>query len=159
MYFVEGQGADLLNEAMSLRVANGAGAEAKALRQILEASKHRQIVMIKTDNNEPLASVSFAKVSRYTLRVLAGNPKHELLPYEYKEGKILYVLDGFFREKTFKALLPWLLVEFKRYRIIAYQRRGRLKAIYNDRGSLRPIGLFASKKAGEEAVAIADHDA
>lgn len=141
MYFVESQGADLLNEAISLRVANEAGADANILRQLLEASRHRQIVMIKTENNEPLASVSFAKVSKYTLHVLAANPKHRLTPYEYNEGKIIYVLDGFFKKSCFKKSLTILAEEFKKCRIIAYEKRGRLKVFYNSNGSFKAVNL------------------
>lgn len=149
MYFYEGQGADILNEAISLRVANVAGADSDALRQLLEASKHRQIAMIKAENGEPLASISFARISKYTLRILAKNPKHRLMPYEYNEGKIIYILDGFFKKHCFKDSRSKLADMFKSCRIVAYQKRGRLKVFYNNNGTFRTLNLPTTRSTQE----------
>jgi|SRR5690606_776362 len=143
MYFAENQGADLLNEATALRVMSESGADANQLRYLLEASKHRQILFVKKENGEPLASLAFARISRFTLQVLANNPEHQLLPYEYREGKILYVLDAFFRKHTLRQSLALLGPQLKRHRLIAFVRKGRLRAFYNRGGALRPLKLKA----------------
>ncbi len=119
MYFVEHYGADLLNEALALRVLNGAGVDADHLQKLLEASVHRQIIIAKSEKDEPLASIAFAKISKYTLRLLAENHTHVLNPYEYREGKILYVVDGFFQKNNFQKSLALLLQQLKKYRLIA----------------------------------------
>lgn len=141
MYFVEHQGADLLNEAIALRVMNESGADANQLQCLLEASKRRQILMAKTEKGEPLASITFAKISKYTLRLLATNPEYKLRPYEYSEGKILYILDGFFRKNNFKKSMDVLLPQLKQCRLIAYVRRGKLKFFYNDMGTIKAAKL------------------
>lgn len=141
MYFVEHQGADLLNEAIALRVMNESGVDANHLLSMLEASKHRQIIIAKTEKDEPLASLTFAIISKYTLRLLAANPEHNLHPYEYREGKILYVLDGFFRKNNFKKAMTLLLPQLKKYRLIAYVKNGRLRAFYNNNGSIKVVKL------------------
>ncbi|MBE8716323.1 hypothetical protein [Cellvibrio polysaccharolyticus] len=141
MYFVESQGADLLNEAIVLRVISGAGIDSQCLGSLLEASKHRQIMMIKTQKDEPLASLAFAKISKYTLRLFAANPVHKLQAYEYNEGKILYILDGFFRKGSFKNSLRLLLPQLKRYRLIAYVKNGKLKVFYNKGGCIFRVSI------------------
>lgn len=143
MYFVEHQGADLLNEAIALRVMNESGIDANHLRSMLEASKYRQIIIAKTEKDEPLASLTFAKISKYTLKLLAINPEHNLQPYEYSEGKILYVLDGFFRKNNFKRSISLLLPQLNKYRVIAYRKNGKLRLIYNNNGSIKIIKVPA----------------
>jgi hypothetical protein len=141
MYFVENQGADLLNEVIALRVMAESGIDAPHLHCMLEASKCRQIIMVKTEKDEPLASLAFAKISKFTLNLLVKNPEHKLLSYEYSEGKILYVLDGFFRKNCFKVSINLLLPKLKRYRLIAYVNRGRLRVFYNNNGSISLLRL------------------
>ncbi|QEI10997.1 hypothetical protein [Cellvibrio japonicus] len=141
MYFVEHQGADLLNEAIVLRVTNESGADADQLHCLLEASKHRQIIIAKTENGEPLVSIAFAKISKYTLRLLAANPEYKLRPHEYREGKILYILDGFFRKNFFKKSLASLVPQLKKYRLIAYVKKGKLKFFCNNNGSIKLVRL------------------
>lgn len=143
MYFVENQGANLLNEAIALRVMNDSGADANQLHCLLEASKRRQIIMAKTENGEPLASLAFAKISKYTLGVLVANAEYKLRAYEYSEGKILFVLDGFFRKNHFKKSLTLLAPQLKRCRLIAYLRNGKLRVFYNKNGSMKTIKLRA----------------
>lgn len=144
MYFVERQGADLLNDAIALRVMHGAGVDANHLRCLLEASKHRQIIIAKTEKDEPLASLAFAGISKYTLKLLAANPEQNLQPYEYREGKVLYVLDGFFRKNHFKKAMVSLLPQLKKYRLIAYTKKGRLRVFYNNRGTFKIINMPVS---------------
>jgi len=139
MYIVEQRGADLLNQALALRVMNESGVDASHLERLFEASKHRQIILANTENGEPLASLGFAKISKYTLRLIAANPSHKLRPYEYHEGKILYVVDGFFKKNGFRKSLSVLSKELKKYRVIAYVRRDRLKIFYYNNGVLRGI--------------------
>jgi hypothetical protein len=139
MYFVEHQGADLLNEAVVLRVMDQSAVGADTLQSLLEASKHRQIVIARTENGEPLASLAFARISKYTLRLLAANAEHKLRPYEYREGKILFVLDGFFRKNSFRKALAVLAPQLGRDRLIAFVRNGRLRVFYNHKGSMRPV--------------------
>ena len=141
MYFVEYQGADLLNEAVALRVMNESGADVNQLQYLLEASKRRQIIMAKTEKGEPLASLTFAKISKYTLRLLADNPEYKLRSYEYCEGKILYVLDGFFRKNCFKNSMDVLLPQLRQCRLIVYVRKGRLRLFYNNKGVLKVARL------------------
>lgn len=141
MYFVEHQGADLLNEAIALRVMNDAGADANQLQALLEASKRRQIIMVKTEKDEPIASIAFAKISKFTFKLLIAKPEHKLQSYEYSEGKILYILDGFFRKKHFKKALLLLLPQVKRYRLIAYVKNGRLRFFYNNNGFFTRLKL------------------
>ncbi len=143
MYFVEHQGADLLNEAIALRVMNESGVDADHLRSLLEASKRKQIIIAKTEKDEPLASLTFAKISKFTLKLLAANAEHKLRPYEYNEGKILYVLDGFFRKNHFKKSMALLLPQLKKYRLIAYVKKGRLRIFYNHNGSIKACKLPA----------------
>lgn len=145
MYFVEHQGADLLNEAIALRVMNGSGADANQLQYLREASKHRQIIMAKTEKDEPLASIAFAKISKFTLKLLATNPEHKLQPYEYNEGKILCVLDGFFRKNSFKHSISLLMPQLKKYRLIIYIKNGKLKAFYNNNGAIKVLKLPSSQ--------------
>jgi len=145
MYFVEHRGADLLNEVVALRVMNESGIDAAQLQHLLEASKHRQIIMAKAENGEPLASLAFAKISKYTLKLLDGNPDHKLRPYEYSEGKILYILDGFFRRNEFRKSLKLLLPQLKKYRLIAYVKRGKLRIIYNNKGTIMTCHLAAAE--------------
>jgi hypothetical protein len=137
MYFVEHQGADLLNEAVAFRVMNESGADTNELQYLLEASKRRQIIIAKTEKGEPLASLTFAKISKYTLRLLAANPEYKLRSYEYREGKILYVLDGFFRKNSFKKSMDVLIPQLRQCRLIAYVRRGKLKLFYNNNGAFK----------------------
>lgn len=137
MYFVEHQGADLLNEAVALRVMNGSGAEANQLLSLFEASKHRQIIVVKTEKDEPLASIVFAKISKFTLKLLAENPEHKLQPYEYNEGKILYIIDGFFRRNSLRQAMGLLIPKLNKYRLIVYVKNGKLKVIYNNNGVIR----------------------
>jgi len=141
MYFVEQQGADLLNEAITLRVISESGIEADQLQFLLEASKHRQIVMAKTEKEELLASLAFAKISKYTLMQLAADSEYKLRPYEYREGKILYVLDGFFRKNSFKKSIALLLPQLKQYRIIAYIKNRRLKVFYKKNCSFQVVNI------------------
>ncbi|WP_158972644.1 hypothetical protein [Paraglaciecola sp. L3A3] len=144
MYFVEHQGADLLNEAIALRATNESGVDAYQLHCLWEASKHRQIIMVKTENCEPLASISFAKISKYTLKQLASNAEYKLRPYEYSEGKILYVLDGFFRKNNFRKSLALLIPQLKKYRLIAYVKKGRLRVFYNSVDFIKIVKLNES---------------
>ncbi len=137
MYFVEHQGADLLNEAIAVRVMNGSGVDAGSLLNLLEASKRRQIIIVKTEKDEPLASIAFAKISKFTLKLLAENPEHKLQPYEYNEGRILYVIDGFFRKNKFKQSMNLLIPRLNKYRLIAYVKNGKLKIFYNKNSSIR----------------------
>jgi hypothetical protein len=141
MYFVEKQGADLLNEAIALRVMTESGVDSDLLRGLFEASKHRQILIAKTENGEPLATLAFARISKFTLKLLAGNTGHKLRPYEYGEGKILYVQDAFFRKHTVRKSLALLAPQLKRYRLIAFVRKERLRVFYNGSRSVRPIKL------------------
>lgn len=141
MYFVEHQGADLLNEVIALRVMGSSGIDATHLQCVLEASKRRQIVMGKTEKDEPLASLAFAKISKFTLNLLVENPEHKLRSHEYGEGRIIFVLDGFFRKNCFRVAIKLLLPQLKKYRLIAYVKRGRLRVFYNDSGSIRPVRL------------------
>jgi len=145
MYFVEHQGANLLNEAIALRVMNDSGADANQLLNLLEASKRRQIIMVKTEKDEPLASFAFAKISKFTLKLLTENPDHKLQSYEYNEGKILYILDGFFRKNNFKKSINLLIPQLKKYRLITYVKNGKLKVLYNNNGSIRLLKSFASQ--------------
>jgi hypothetical protein len=151
MFFVEGQGADLLNEALTLRAIDGAGVSADALPCLLEASKHRQIVMAKAENGELLASLACAKISKYALRVLAANPAHKLRPYEYCEGKILFVVDGFFRKNACRKALAVLAPQFARSRLIAFVRNGKLRVFYNHNGKARRVTLAALSDAAPES--------
>lgn len=144
MYFIEQQGADLLNEAIVLRVMDESGASTEVLQSLLEASKHRQVVIARAGNGEPLASLAFARISRYTLRMLAENAGHRLRAYEYREGRILYVLDGYFRKNCLRKALPLLAEQLGRHRLIAFVRNGRLRLYYNQRGRMRPVRLSAS---------------
>jgi hypothetical protein len=141
MYFVEKQGADLLNEAIALRVVNGSGVDSDHLLGLFEASKHRQILIAKTENGEPLATLAFARISKFTLRLLAGSPRHKLRPYEYGEGKILFVQDAFIRKHTVRKSLALLAPQLKRYRLIAFVRKERLRVFYNGNRSVRQIRL------------------
>jgi len=141
MYFVEHQGANLLNEAINLRVIDKSGADASQLLHLREASKHQQLIIVKTEKDEPLASIAFAKISKFTLRYISKNSEHKLLSYEYNEGKILFVLDGFFRSHYFKESFKLLLPKIKKYRLIAYVKRGKLRVFYNDSGAIRPVKL------------------
>tara|TARA_R100000656_G_C3955351_1_gene129072 strand:+ start:1414 stop:1887 length:474 start_codon:yes stop_codon:yes gene_type:complete len=145
MYFVEHQGADLLNEAIALRVMNGSGADANQLLNLHEASIRRQIIMVKTEKDEPLASLSFAKISKFTLKLLTENPDHKLQPYEYSEGKILYILDGFFRKNNFRISISLLMPQLRKYRLIVYVKNGKLKVLYNNNGAIRLLKSFASQ--------------
>lgn len=137
MYFVEHQGADLLNEVIALRVMNGSGVDANSLLNLLEASKRRQIFMVKTEKDEPLASIAFAKIAKFTLKLLAENPEHKLQPYEYNEGKILYIIDGFFKKNCFKQSVNLLIPKLNKYRLIVYVRNGKLKTLYNKNSSIK----------------------
>lgn len=143
MYFAEHRGADLLSEAIALRVIAESGIDAEHLQCLLEASRHRQVMIVKTEKNEPLASLTFARISKFTLNLLAKNPKHKLCSYEYCEGTIIYVLDAFFRRHAFRRSLALLVPQLKRSRIIAYVRKGRLRVLYNNRGSFKLIKLSA----------------
>ena len=154
MFFVEGQGADLLNEALTLRAIGGAGVSADALPCLLEASKHRQIVMAKAENGELLASLACAKISKYTLRVLAANPEHKLKPFEYCEGKILFVLDGFFRKNSCRKALAVLAPQFARSRLIAFVRNGRLRVFYNRNGKASPVRLAELSEVSPESATV-----
>lgn len=144
MYFVEHQGTDLLNEVIVLRAMDESGIDANHLQSLLETSKRRQIIIAKTEKDEPLASLAFAKISKYTLKLLITNPGHRLRPYEHNEGKILYVLDGFFRKKHFKNALALLLPQLKKYRLIAYVKNDRLRLFYNNKGSIKAVKLTPS---------------
>lgn len=150
MYFVERQGEDLLNEAIALRVMNQSGANPNHLQFLLEASKHRQIVMAKAENGEPMASLTFAKISKYTLRLLASNTEHKLQPYEYHEGKILYVLDGFFKKNSFKKSVALLKSQLKKFRIIAYVKNDSLRIVYNNNGLVKFIKLSNMRIEGKK---------
>ena len=145
MYFVEHQGADLLNEAIALRVSNESGVDANHLQSMLEASKHRQIIMAKTEKDEPLASLSFAKISKYTLRLLTADATYKLRPYEYNEGKILFVVDGFFRKNNFRISINLLMPQLRKYRLIVYVKNGKLKVLYNNNGAIRILKSSASQ--------------
>lgn len=160
MYFVESQGADLLNEAIALRVMNESGADVSHLHYLLEASKHQQIIMAKTENGEPLASLAFAKISKYTLGLIAANPEHKLRPYEYCEGKILYVIDGFFKKNHFKKAIALLEHQLKQCRLIAYTKNNRLRVFYNNNGSVKAFKLPASWLISENisTIAATDHE-
>lgn len=155
MYFVEHQGADLLNEAIALRAMNDSGADANQLLNLLEASKRRQIIMVKTEKDEPLTSIAFAKISKFTLKLLIENPDHKLQPYEYNEGKILYILDGFFRKNNFKQSISLLIPQLKKYRLIAYVKNGKLKVLYNNNGSIRLLKSFVSQHEHLQVIAAA----
>jgi hypothetical protein len=141
MYFVEKHGAELLNEAISLRVMNEAGFDSDRLRCLFEASKLRQILFARTGNGEILATLAFARISKFTLRLIADCPKHILRPYEYGEGKILYVQDGFFGKHTLRKSLALFRPQLKRYRLIAFVRKNRLRVFYNGSRSVRPVKL------------------
>ena len=141
MYFVEKQGAELLNEAIALRVMNDAGFDSDRLRCLFESSKLRQILFARTGNGEILATLAFARISKFTLRLIADCPKHILRPYEYGEGKILYVQDGFFGKHTVRKSLALLRPQLKRYRLIAFVRKNRLRVFYNGSRSVRPVKL------------------
>lgn len=156
MYFVEHQGADLLNEAIALRVMNESGVDADKLSRLLEASKLRQVIMAKAENGEPFASLAYAKISKYTLKLIASNPDHRLRPYEYKEGKVLFILDGFFRKGCFKKSIALLESHLKKYRLIAYVNRGRLRVLYNNSGSMVRVKFPASWIGGSNLFAIAE---
>jgi len=151
MYFVEKQGADLLNEAIQLRVINESGLDSDRLRGLFEASKLRQILFARTGNGEIMATVAFARISKFTLRLIADSPKHILRPYEYGEGKILFVQDGFFGKHTVKKSLAVLAPQLKRYRLIAFVRKERLRVFYNRGGSLRPVRLSATARENVSA--------
>jgi len=144
MYFVEQQGADLLNEAIALRVITESGVSTNQLQYLLEASKHRQIIIAKAENGEPLASFTFAKISKHTLRLLAINAEYKLRPYEYSEGKILYVLDGFFRNNNFRKSMTLLAPSLRQCRLIAYKKKDKLRVFYNNNGSFKLVKLPAS---------------
>lgn len=143
MYTVEQQGAELLNEAISLRVENGCGADSRTLLHLLEASKHRQIIIVKSEKGELLASIAYAKISKYTLKLILNEPEKSLYPYEYQEGKILFVLDYFFKKGHFRQSLALATPPLNRYRIISYVKKGRMRALYNRRG------VFTSIKTNE----------
>lgn len=159
MYFVEKQGADLLNEAIALRVMNESGVDSDLLRGLFEASKHRQILMAKTENGELLATLAFARISKFTLKLFADNPSHILRPYEFGEGKILFVQDGFFRKHTLRKSLALLAPQLKRYRLIAFVRKERLRVFYNGSHSVRPVKLSSvvlhtDQGAGDEGTLV-----
>lgn len=144
MYFPEHRGADLLNESITLRVMDECGVDAKHLCCLHEASKHRQIFMARTENGEPLASLAFAKISRHTLKILADNTDHQLRSYEYREGKILYIIDGFFRKNSFRRAMEILAPELQKYRLIAYVKKGQLRILYNREKSIRLLKFPAA---------------
>jgi hypothetical protein len=130
MYFIEQQGADLLSQAIALRTMEGEGATAEVLDNLLAISSRRQIYFGKAENSELLAYVAIAKISKYTLSHLAIDPLHRLRLYELTEGKLIYIMDGFFRRHQFRKALPIIKKILKRYRLICFRKSGRLKIYY-----------------------------
>lgn len=154
MYFVEHQGADLLNEAIALRVMNGSGANVSQLLNLLETSKRRQIIMVKTEKDEPLASIAFAKISKFTLNLLIENPEHKLQPYEYNEGKILHIIDGFFKKHSFKQVVNLLTPTLRKYRLITYVKNGKLRVLYHRKGAFKLMKDTASQPDVNDLTAV-----
>lgn len=146
MFFLEHQGADLLNDAIALRVRCGEPASAEVLGYLLEASKHRQIAFAKKRNGEPLAVIAFARISRYTLALLANNPGYKLKQYEFYEGKILYIVDGVFVKNSIRSSLLIFRDVFKNYRLVCFVRNGRLRVYYKNGSRIRSVSMAHTRE-------------
>lgn len=139
MYFLESSGADLLKEAIAVRILESAGASADELSKLVATSARHQIYMVKAESGEPLGYIAAAKISKYTLNLLLNDPAYQLRPYELEEGKILYIVDAFFRKNRFKKSFPVLMDLLKRYRLVCFSKNGQLKLYYNNKFGARSV--------------------
>lgn len=124
MYFYDSKGADQLKAAIEIRASRDCGATPDELGNLLLACSKEQIQVIRTLKDEPLAYYSFAKISKYTLRLLVRGNKEKLLNYEMKEGKIFYLLDVVICKGKSRSALPHILNSLLQYRLIAFKKRG-----------------------------------
>ena len=139
MYLVEHDGADLLNEALELRVRLGIGVEPEQLRCLHIACRHRQAYVFKKTNGEPLASLAYALISKYTLNKLLKDTAYMLKPHEFKEGYILYLTDSIIAKGRLDEVMEDFNYRFRRYRLFAYVRDRRIRLYKREAGRLKYI--------------------
>lgn len=139
MYFQDPSGADILKFAIEIRASWGIGATKDELANLLMASAKNQIHIIKTPKGEPIAYFAFAKISKYSLAMLASGDKKNLISYEMNEGRILYILDVVILKGRSKSALTGIRKYARKFRLVAFEKRGSIKILYRTAISFRRL--------------------
>lgn len=143
MSFPDGQGDELLRSAMLLRASQGLSATNDQISYLLATSARRQIFTLKSEKGEVIGYLSYARISKYTLRMLLEDPGQRLKLDELSEGKLIYVLDAAFSKQQFRSAVSMLTQRLRKSRVVCFSKRGKLRLLRR--------GKFGFKRASVSA--------
>jgi hemolysin-activating ACP:hemolysin acyltransferase len=137
MYFPDGQGDDPLRSAMLLRASQGLNATNDQISYLLATSARRQIYTLKSEKGEVIGYLSYALISKYTLRMLMDDPGLRLRLEELSEGRLLYVLDAAFAKQQFRSAVSMLAKRLRKSRVVCFSKGGKLRLLRRGKFSFK----------------------
>jgi hypothetical protein len=145
MYFPDGKGEDLLKATMLFRAAEGLGATNDQISYLLATSARQQVHTFRSPKGELIGYLSYALISKYTLRMLLEDPGQRLKLEELSEGRLLYVLDAGLSKKQFRSAVSMLTEQLRKSRVVCFSKGGKLRLLRRGKfGFKRAIPRFAT---------------
>lgn len=103
------------------------------LNKIISAAANGHIVIFKSYVQEPIGYLIFAQVNGCTLNMIKINFGEISYPYEWRSGKITFIVDLALSKRQVTFARQQLLAHLKSVRIAAFFKRGKLSMIYKGR--------------------------
>lgn len=114
---------------MLFRAGEGLGASNDQISYLLATSSRRQIYTFRSPKGEVIGYLSYARISKYTLRMLIEDPNQRLKLDELSEGRLLYVLDAAFARRQFRTAMTLMARRLRESRVVCFTKGGQLRLL------------------------------
>lgn len=117
------------------------------LNKIICAATNGHIVIFKSYVQEPIGYLIFARVNSCTLNMIKMNFGEIAYPYEWRSGRIIFVVDLVLSKQQITFAREQLLSYLKSVKIAAFFKRGKVSLVYRGRIIKRyPLQNIGSEK-------------
>lgn len=117
-------------DILYIRAQNQLNTTNVELNKIISAATNGHIVIFKSYVQEPIGYMIFAKVNSCTLNMIKMNFGEIAYPYEWRSGKIIFIVDLVLSRQQITFARRQLVTHLKSLRIAAFFKRERLSVIY-----------------------------
>lgn len=120
-------------DILYIRAQNQLNTTNVELNKIISAATNGHIVIFKSYVQEPIGYLIFARVNSCTLNMIKMNFGEIAYPYEWRSGKIIFIVDLVLSKQQITFARQQLVAHLKSLKIAAFCKREKLSLMYRGR--------------------------
>ena len=140
MYFHEAEGDELLRSALTIRASQGLGISNKELIALIWCAAKGQLYLARSEKNELIGYMAYARITKYTMDMVAKSRDHTLRRPELNEGHIFLIVDLVTARDHSRQALSILKSAVKNRRLICGYRGGEFRLFRRTKFTFRRVG-------------------